>query len=310
MGVIKTAIKNVFYYIHRFCLYFGVIILPKHYYVPFSDTNELRKMPQTWAVRSSMTGVPFDLDQQIRNLEKIVGPYEEEYRGNRHYKFAVTNKFGLGYGYVEAQALHGFIRYFAPKNVIEVGSGVSTYCMLKALEYDSNRAELTCIEPYPSSWLESADVRLIREKVENVDLKIFESLSHGDFLFIDSSHTVKIAGDVNRIILEIFPRLSPGVIIHIHDIFLPYDYQRNADRTMMPWLETAMLHAFLINNEKMEIIACLSHLHYDKKYDLRKIFPEYASQVDRNGLLENEYTFSTKIEEHFPSSIYLRVLGQ
>ena len=146
------------------------------------------------------------------------------------------------------------------------------------------------------------------QKVQSVPLEVFTDLAENDLLFIDSSHTVKTGGDVNYLFLEVFPRLRKGVVVHIHDIYLPYDYRRDADRTFLHWSETSLLHAFLICNEKVKIIACLSHLHYERKDVLRKIFPKYNPQEDLNGLSsERDKSLTSQVTKHFPSSIYIQV---
>jgi hypothetical protein len=105
----------------------------------------------------------------------------------------------------------------------------------------------------------------------------------------------------------VLPRLHKGVIVHFHDIFLPYDYQQDVDQTFLHWAETSLLHAFLISNERVKIIACLSHLHYERKDVLREVFPEYNPQADVNGLRPEKYKSFDPILEHFPSSIYIQI---
>jgi hypothetical protein len=138
--------------------------------------------------------------------------------------------------------------------------------------------------------------------------RFFTNLEKGDLLFIDSSHTVKPGSDVNYIILEILPRLNKGVIVHFHDIFLPYDYQRDVLTNYFQWCETALLRAFLINNNKTKITFCLSMLHYDRQDSLKEVFPEYQPQNDVNGLTYGIYEPFTAINEHFPASIYIQIL--
>src|SRR5690625_7675221 len=81
-------------------------------------------------------------------------------------KTAVSEHFGPGYGYIEAQALHGFLRHFRPEKIIEVGSGVSTFCMIHALgknrKEQSTLSQLTCIEPHPSEKLQRMDGKIGR----------------------------------------------------------------------------------------------------------------------------------------------------
>jgi len=187
-----------------------------------------------------------------------------------------------------------------------VGSGVSTHCMLRALrqnEADGHAgSHMTCIEPNPSTPLEAlaaeGAIELLPEPVQGVDMDRFEALEAGDLCFIDSSHAVKPGSDVNHLILEVLPRLRAGVIVHFHDIYLPYDYPRDVLRTLYHWQETALLRAFLIGNAGVDILFSLSQLHYDAP-DKREVFPEYEPQADVDGM-------ATEHSGHFPASTYLR----
>ena len=297
---------------HRIGLRCGFHILPVHYYTSVPNVLELEKTRDLWAKPSAMPGVRIDLDQQIATLQKICLPYQHEYAGNKAYLEGMAKHFGPGYGYIEAQALHSVIRHFKPRRIIEVGCGVSTFCMIKALERNEQEggqaADMTCIEPYPSKPLRKLRrVHLIEQKAQTVSFDVFGMLRENDFLFIDSSHTVKTGGDVNFLILEVLPRLQPGVIVHFHDIFFPYDYQRSALTTLFHWSETSLLHAYLIHNKQAGILFSLSHLHYDRKQDLQAIFPEYIPQADNHGLQPEQYKAFDPIPAHFPGSTYIRM---
>lgn len=309
---IKNLAKTALLQIHLMGLRLGIVILPLHYYVPIPNLLELRRQRERWAKRSPMVGVHIDLDDQVATLRRMSAPYQQEFAGNNAYRRATTEGFGPGYGYIEAQALHAFLRATKPSQIIEVGSGVSTYCMLEAVklnEGDTGRiGTITCIEPFPSQWLQTAPIQLIKYPVQNIELELFDKLGDGDLLFIDSSHTVRTGGDVNFLILEVLPRLNPGVFVHFHDIFFPYDYQRTADRTIFQWMETAMLHSFLINNEHVRITFCLSHLHYDRTKSLLDIFPEYRPQPGQHGLLADSDSEFEQRDDHFPASIYIQIL--
>lgn len=298
-----------YFLVHRLALKFGIQIVPASYYSPVPDLRELQGMVDVWARKSSLPGIHVDLDQQVRILRTCCTPYAAEYAGNRVYRDAVARGWGLGFGYIEAQALHAFVRYHKPRNVVEVGSGVSTQCIAVAARENEAEtgvtANITCIEPYPSTQLQSmGGVRLLTSKVQSAPLSVFEDLAEGDFLFIDSSHAVKPGGDVNFLFLEVLPRLKPGVLVHIHDIFLPYDFQIDALWTLWHWNETALLRAFLVDNRRAEILFCLSHLHYDRQHDLRELFPEYDPLPLKNGLLIDPFDYGGK---HFPSSTYLQI---
>ncbi len=307
----RQFLKRCVFLIFKLFSKIGWFVFPNHYYSPISDVNKLEKSKEVWAKKSDLPGIQVDLNQLVTNLREICLPYQKEFVGNKNYLKAVENHFGPGYGFIEAQALHGFIRSKKPKRIIEVGSGVSTSCMLKAIETNKEETKssclVTCIEPFPSEKINALqDVDLIKKKVQTVPVSTFEELSAGDLLFIDSSHTVRPGGDVNYLILEVLPRLSSGVFVHFHDIYLPYDYPRNVLNTYFQWMETSLLRAFLINNEKVRIVFCLSQLHYDRQEELKKVFPDYIPANDQDGLEIETNTDPNK--RHFPASIFLEIL--
>ena len=104
-------------------------------------------------------------------------------------------------------------------------------------------------------------ISLITHKVEDVELGLFERLSSGDILFIDSSHVSRTGGDVNRLILDVLPRLKPGVIVHFHDIFLPWEYPREwvVDK-MRFFSEQYLLQAFLSFNSHYFVLMANHYL--------------------------------------------------
>ena len=303
-----------FLIIHKVGLKMGIQILPNHYYSSVADINHLKKTKKIWAKKSTMPEIKLDLDEQIKNLKTICSPYKNEYLGNKIYKKAVSLHFGPGFGYIEAQALHSVIRHYKPKKIIEIGSGVSTYCSVTAVKMNTKElhqnSDIICIDPFPSAQLQMIkNITLIKKEVQTIPIKLFTDLNSNDILFIDSSHTVKPSSDVNYIILEILPRLHKGVIVHFHDIYFPYDYQRGILNSFFQWSESSLLRAFLISNYKVEIIFCLSILHYDRKSDLKEVFPEYNPSLDKNGLTDEIYEPFKEKSQHFPSSIYFQIRG-
>ncbi len=305
---LKPLAKGAIGILHRLALRAGVVVLPNHYYTPVADVHELRKMQKFWAKRSSMMGVDMDVVAQGNNLRDMVKPYEREYRGNSAYKEAASKGFGPGFGYIEAQCLHGVIRALKPRKICEVGSGVSTFCALRALalnEQEGHYAWMTCIEPNPSNFLReirNQKIDLIETPVQALDPEFFRGLDAGDLLFVDSTHAIKPGGDVIYLYLEVIPRLRAGVIVHIHDIYLPYLYQRDLFhlRSLFQWSETALLLALLTYNNRLSVLFCLSLLHYDAPELLTGVFPEHIPQPAENGLCESTAA------GYFPSSIYLR----
>ena len=277
------------------------MIVPNHYYVENPDVNVLAATRDRWARASEMIGVESAVEDELACLTDTCRPFISETVGNRAYQQAVNEHLGPGFGYIDAQVLHCFLRKFKPPRIVEVGSGVSTFCALQAIELNEQRSELTCIEPFPRDWLARDErVRLIREPVQSVPFEFFGNLGSGDLLFIDSSHAVKTGSDVNFLILEVLPRLNPGVLVHFHDISFPYDYNPDTLHSFIHPQETALLHAFLLGNRHMRVMFSLSRLHHERPDAMRRILPDYSAMPMRTGLSEPEAT------GHFPSSIYLR----
>jgi hypothetical protein len=119
--------------------------------------------------------------------------------------------------------------------------------------------------------------KLIRKPVETVDLAVFQQLGADDILFIDSSHVLRIGGDVQFEYLEILPRLRPGVLVHAHDIFLPFEYPLSwvRDKKWF-WTEQHILQAFLVFNSEFEVVLALGYLHAHHRELLARAAPVYA----------------------------------
>lgn len=308
---LKDALKRFGFRLHRLGSRFGLLILPSHYYLGVPNVLELERTRGEWQRKSALPGLDIDLDAQARTVDGMCAPYRAEYAGNAAYREGVAKAYGPGYGYIEAQALHAVTRHLRPRRIIEVGSGVSTHCMQAALALNrrdgTGECEMTCVEPFPSAWLRQVPgIRLIEDKVQTVPVDEFRRLESGDMLFIDSSHTVKPGSDVNYLVLEVLPALRAGVVVHVHDIFLPYDYQRNVLKTYLHWSETSLLRAYLAGNDRVEILFCLSHLHYERPEELKSVFPEYDPAPDDEGLNPAGVRPFEQPPGHFPSSIYLR----
>jgi predicted O-methyltransferase YrrM len=290
----------------------GVFVIPVHYYAAEPDIIELAARQEEWAGPSSLPGLEIDLDQQAATLECVCGPFTSEY-GDAAAAFteATRSGIGLGYGYIEAQALHGVVRHFRPRKIVEVGSGVSTVCAARAIE--RNAAEgyscaLTCIEPHPSAQLlgmvaRTRGMSIRASRVQSVGVDAFTELEKNDILFVDSSHVVRVGGDVNYLVLEVLPLLEPGVLVHVHDIFLPYDYQPDVLDTFFHWNETSLVRAFLAFNDRYRILFCMSHLHHSRRTALEATFPDYRPALLERGLA----TKAGSSGRHFPSSLWLQV---
>src|SRR5690606_1476141 len=142
----------------------------------------------------------------------------------------------------DAHALYTLLRLVRPKQIVEVGSGWSTTVTLAAIADGSLDTSVTCIEPYPRPFLRElasgpVGPTLREERLETAPLEVFEALGSGDVCFIDSSHVAKTGSDVVHAMLTVIPRLAPGVIVHVHDIFIPEDYPEGWVRSGFNWNE-------------------------------------------------------------------------
>jgi hypothetical protein len=279
-------------------------VLPKHFYTPVPDYRWLRANRELWIGRASLRGVGWDLAAQMEWIGQICRPYHHEVAGLRSFHEITARRVGPGFGPIESQLLHCFVRAKAPRQVIEIGSGVSTACMLQAIrmnEDEGRETRVTCVEPFPKEAFHSIkNITHLRQPLQSVPLSLFGQLRAGDFLFIDSSHAVKIGSEVLRIYLDIVPALPAGVFVHVHDINLPYEYPRDALSAYYASQETALLLALLTDNPRLSILACLSGLHYDCPDQLRSIMSDYRPQANQEGLPAPD-----ALPFHFPSSIWL-----
>lgn len=149
--------------------------------------------------------------------------------------------------------LNVLLSYFKPKRYFEVGSGFSTIVARQVKEEKRLNTEIISLDPKPRAEIDLIADQVIRQPLEKVDLSIFHILERGDVLFIDNSHRILPNSDSNVFYLEILPELRPGVIVHIHDIYLPYDYpQFMCDRSYSEQYGLAI--ALLSNPNKYEIL--------------------------------------------------------
>ncbi len=257
----------------------GMLPVPYHYYQPVFDPDALPK--STWTRESALSGIDLRIDQQLALISQF--RYQDELRefplqGTPDSGFYYLNRmFGPG----DAEALYSIIRHSKPQRVIEIGSGYSSLLAKAALarnRIEGHHSEQICIEPYPAPWLQKLQLTsLIQKSVESIEPNFFRQLDTNDILFIDSSHVLRIGGDVQYEYLEILPRLRPGVFVHAHDIFLPFEYPLSwvHDKKWF-WTEQHILQAFLAFNSAFEVVLALNYLDAHHREALACAAPIYA----------------------------------
>jgi predicted O-methyltransferase YrrM len=309
----RTLLKKTLFQVFKYGPKVGLYISPCTYYAANHNILELENTRQFWAKKSDLPGIDCDIECQVNNLKKYCLPFKSEYVGATIVDEAFARKLGPGYGKPNFDVTYSFIRTLKPKVVIEVGSGVSTFGMARALhknmEETGFRSKFISIEPYPyKALLELDGLNLIRSPVQQVSLETFSQLNEGDFLFIDSSHTVKPGGDVNFLILEVLPRLNPGVVVHFDDIHLPFDHGPAVLADYYHWAETSLLRAFLINNQKAEIILSLRHIYVERLQQLMEVLPDLEpGELSEEGLYPDSYGAFEYPPGDRPGAIFIRI---
>jgi hypothetical protein len=160
--------------------------------------------------------------------------------------------------------IYTLLTEYKPKKYIEIGSGNSTKVAYKAKIEQQLNTEIISIDPMPRAEIDSLADKIIREPFENIDFNILNELNENDILFVDNSHRILPNSDSMVFYLEILPRLKKGVIVHIHDIYLPYDYpQFMCDRFYSEQYGLAMY--LLANPKKYETILPNYFIFEDKE---------------------------------------------
>lgn len=153
---------------------------------------------------------------------------------------------------LDGAAIYAFIRTLAPSRYIEIGSGSSTKFAARAKRDGRLGTRITSIDPNPRIEVNPLCDEIVRQPFEAVDLSLWQKVRPGDVVFLDGSHRVFMNGDVVAFFLDVLPSLPVGVLVGIHDIYLPYDYpQEIAERY---YSEQYVLAAWLLGGARAEIV--------------------------------------------------------
>jgi hypothetical protein len=146
---------------------------------------------------------------------------------------------------LDTVSLYGFARVRQPKRYVEIGSGQSTKVLARARRDGALAMEITSIDPSPRSEVDGLCDRVIRSPLELVDVAdAFGALESGDIVFFDGSHRVLPNSDCVAFFLDVLPSLPPGVLVGIHDVYLPDDYPEGF--LELWWSEQYTLAAMLL----------------------------------------------------------------
>jgi predicted O-methyltransferase YrrM len=222
-------------------------------------------------------GLRFAPKEYLTFLRENCLPYKDRYSAFPKVSSGKPNEFYLDNGYfrsVDAELLYSIIRKRRPKHIVEVGSGFSTRLMAQALEDEKLSTTITSIDPSPRIDVKGSASKHIRSCAEELDPGVIvESLEEGDLLFIDSSHDIVTGGDIPYLFLEVLPKLKRGVLIHVHDIFFPFDYPQEWTLEGWDWNEQYLVHAFLAFNEVFRILWPARYMWGYYQRDVLEVIP-------------------------------------
>ena len=263
------------------------MVTADHFYQPLPTDRTLRAQGRRHRVPSTYAA---DADKAAALLAEILTEYGAEFHGpdGPAAKFGYTPaRSQLGPG--DQEVLFALLRHVRPNRVVEIGAGGSTLITAAALALNDNGATFTSIEPFPAAWLSevlpsiemSVDLSLRPTPLQDVDADLFRQLEVGDVLFVDSSHVYRPGSDVEHEFLEIYPRLADGVLLHVHDVFLPDDYPpawNLVERRY--WNEQYVLEAVLANSVRFRPLLPLAHLAQSARPTFQSALSDFGPDDD------------------------------
>ena len=257
------------------------------YYSPLPSRSRLKSSLARWTAPSSMRGIEYDLDDMKASLSRLINTYYTEFQALLPYEHASSMGIGPGYTRLDAIVLYAMIRASKPKRYLEIGSGISTYYAAIAAQANARKGHgmrVTCIEPHPfPTLLTIPGISIKTAEVQDEPLGSFTELGEDDILFIDSSHIVRLDGDVPFLFLEVLPALRTGVMIHVHDIPFPYHGPYPSKywiyETTWPfwWTESMLLHALLCRSTWLSIKLSAPLIRYHDEAFLADLVPGYET---------------------------------
>ena len=256
-------------------------LVRRHYNSPIPDLAELG--PETWSRPSELAGIELDLGRQLEFARRELGAAIAEFSPplNPTGDPAAYHVENGAYTSVDGEVLYAMVRRFRPRCLIELGSGNSTRAIAaaaRALAADGHRTEVRGFDPFPEPLVAAGLGGLptyLPLRAQDIPAGEFARLGAGDVLFVDTTHTVRTGGDVNRIVLDVLPALAPGVLAHFHDVFLPWEYPRPWVENGIWWNEQYLLQAFLCGNPEWEVLFAAHALSRAEPEALRRLVPSF-----------------------------------
>ncbi len=188
--------------------------------------------------------------------------------------------FGVPYSPFDAVALYTILTQARPKCYLEIGSGATTCFAHRAIRDAGLATSIISIDPEPRAKIDEICDEIIREGLETCDVAIFDQLEANDIVFFDGSHRSFPNSDVTVFMVDVLPRLKPGVIVHIHDIMLPWDYPQSFLNWY--WNEQYLLAVYMMGNKyRLDPLFPTHFVCHDAEFDAALAEP-FIDFGDRN----------------------------
>lgn len=230
-----------------------------------------------WKTAPFSEGFLVNPEQHLAFLRSVCGPYRSELAALPVTNLGAEDFFRNNQWFesVDADVLYGVVRHFAPAQIIEVGSGYSSRLAVRAIRDGHLQTKLVCVDPCPRVEVQGCANEFVQSPLEELPAsELPDRLNPGDVLFIDSSHLIVSGGDVVYLYLQVLPRLRPGVLIHAHDIFLPFEYPLEfVLNEHWGWGEQYLVHALLLGNRNFEVLWPSCYMWQMHREKVREVIP-------------------------------------
>ncbi len=265
---------------------------PGHFYSPIPSIETLTAHLQSLELQPlprNLPGIDLNVDKQLELLRAFatLAPevcFPAEKTASAHYYY-----HNHSFQHSDAILMQCLIRHFRPNRILEVGSGFSSFVTLDTnQQFFERRIRCEFIEPSPKRLLEDLTheelqiTGLYPQRFQDVDLAVFADLNADDILFLDTSHVSKLNSDVNHLIFNVLPVLKSGVIIHLHDIFFPFENSPRYYQWPAFWNECYLLRAFLLHNADYQILLWNDYLKLFHPTEMGHIHPDCLGNTNQS----------------------------
>lgn len=153
-----------------------------------------------------------------------------------------------------AEVYASMIADFAPSAIVEVGVGYSTLLARHVIRRMGLATRVVAVDPQPRTSVEGAADTIVRSAVEEArwDADPFPPLDEPFMLFVDSSHVTRAGGDIPTLFNQVIPRLAEGSVVHVDDVFIPWDYPSAYRRRL--YTEQYVLQALLAGSDRFHTL--------------------------------------------------------